>query len=75
LVFTNSTGLSTNVSADTEGSYVVRFTATDHAGNIAYDQITFNRDTTAPTSSDNVQSGWYINSATITLTCDDGSGV
>lgn len=38
----------TNISADTDGVYVFRLTVTDLAGNSAFDEMSFTRDTVAP---------------------------
>jgi hypothetical protein len=48
LTFSAATAEDTSISASTEGTYVVRFTATDAAGNSASDTVTFIWDTTAP---------------------------
>lgn len=74
LSFSSTTGDTTTVSADQDGSYVIRFTATDYAGNTVYDDVTFHRDTTGPTASDNISPGWYYYDADVTLYCDDGIG-
>lgn len=74
LNFSSTDTNTTTVSADQDGGYVIRFTATDYAGNTVYDEIIFNRDTTGPTASDDVSAGWYDGSANITFTCDDGTG-
>ncbi|PIR45844.1 MAG: hypothetical protein COV08_02880, partial [Candidatus Vogelbacteria bacterium CG10_big_fil_rev_8_21_14_0_10_49_38] len=42
------TGVDTNISADTDGTYTIRLTVTDNAGNSAFDEITFIWDTTNP---------------------------
>ena len=42
------TSVDTTISADTDGTYVLRLTVTDNVGNSAYDEITFIWDTTNP---------------------------
>ena len=42
------TGVDTDISADTDGTYTIRLTVTDNAGNSAFDEITFIWDTTRP---------------------------
>jgi hypothetical protein len=71
LTFGTTGATSTNVTASNDGVYTIRFTATDEAGNTAYDEVTLIRDTTAPTASDDVQTGAYYQSAAVTLNCDD----
>jgi large repetitive protein len=41
----------TTISAGTDGTYTMRLTVTDHAGNSGYDDVTVYRDLTAPTIS------------------------
>lgn len=60
ITFGTSTALSTTISADTDGTYVLRFTATDSANNSAYSDMTLVWDTTPP--------GISIGSPSATLT-------
>jgi uncharacterized delta-60 repeat protein len=48
ITFGTATALSTTVSASADGSYVLRFTATDAAGNSSYSDMTLVWDTTPP---------------------------
>jgi hypothetical protein len=48
ITFTPSTGAQPTISADTDGTYTLKVTVTDHAGNIDNDTVLFTRDTTAP---------------------------
>ncbi len=48
VVFSSSTIEDPNISVSTEGVYVLRLTATDAAGNSAFDDMTYTFDTTAP---------------------------
>ncbi|MGE0171914.1 MAG: Ig-like domain repeat protein [Oligoflexales bacterium] len=50
VTFTAATSEDTSVSANTDGSYVIRLTATDAAGNSATDDVTMVWDTVAPTA-------------------------
>jgi hypothetical protein len=49
VTFGSTSAEDTTVSADTDGAYVLRLTATDAAGNSAADELTLTWDTTAPT--------------------------
>ncbi|MGE0173993.1 MAG: Ig-like domain repeat protein [Oligoflexales bacterium] len=49
ITFGSATSLSTSVAADADGTYVLRLTATDQAGNAATDDVTVVWDTAAPT--------------------------
>lgn len=51
VTFGTATALTTTISADTDGAYVLRLTITDNAGNIGIDEINFTRDTAPPTAS------------------------
>ena len=46
--FSSASSEDTDITADTDGSYVIRFTGTDIATNSAYDELTFIWDTTPP---------------------------
>ena len=69
------TGVDTNISADTDGTYTLRLTVTDNAGNSAFDEITFIWDTTMPellTSSPiDGTTGISISAGTATVTFDE----
>ena len=49
ITFGTPTAEDTMISADTDGNYILRLTATDDIGNISFDEIAFRWDTTAPT--------------------------
>ncbi|MBJ6727968.1 PKD domain-containing protein [Geomesophilobacter sediminis] len=49
--FGTPTAAATSIAASADGSYVIRLTATDSAGNAAYSEMTLTWDTTAPTVS------------------------
>jgi len=42
------TGVDTDLAADTDGTYILRLTVEDEAGNVAFDELTFIWDTTNP---------------------------
>ncbi len=48
ITFSDGSAEDTSVSADADGSYVLRLTVTDVAGNTAFDELNFEWDTTAP---------------------------
>jgi hypothetical protein len=48
VTFGTATGLSTTITASIEGTYTIRFTATDAAGNSSYSDMTLVWDTTPP---------------------------
>src|SRR3989338_7559433 len=48
ITFGTPAAVDTTISADTDGTYVLRLTVTDNAGNSAFDEITFIWDTTNP---------------------------
>ncbi|MCK5398327.1 MAG: carboxypeptidase regulatory-like domain-containing protein, partial [Thermoplasmata archaeon] len=48
--FSSANAEDTNISANTDGTYVIRLMVTDNAGNIAYDEFTLSWDATAPTA-------------------------
>ena len=48
ITFEHPTWKTTAISSDADGIYTLRFTATDEAGNSAYDEMTLTWDTTAP---------------------------
>jgi len=65
----------TTISADTDGTYTIRLTVTDNAGNVAFDEITFIWDTTEPTINTSTPSdgstGISIASGTATVVFDE----
>lgn len=65
--FTAATASSTNISADADGSYDIRLTATDAAGNNASDELQFTWDATSPNLGSFVKTGdasdGYVNDA------------
>ena len=66
--FGSPNALSTTVSADAEGSYTLRFTATDAAGNSAYSDVTMIWDVTAPgvdAGVDQTRNAAFIQSASV----------
>ncbi len=59
----------TTLSAETDGTYICRLTATDNAGNSAYDELTLVWDSTPPTVDagfDAILSAIYSQNATVT---------
>jgi len=69
---------STTISADTNGAYVIRLTATDNAGNVNSDDFDLTWDATLPTGSITINNGnAYTNSLTVTLDLNttDVSGI
>lgn len=52
ITFGNATMINTTITADTAGTYVIRVTGTDNAGNTAYDEMTFIYDLTPPVITD-----------------------
>ncbi len=48
ITFGSATAEDTTISANTDGDYIIRLTATDDVGNITYDEIAFRWDTTPP---------------------------
>lgn len=72
ITFISGSTLATNISASIDGTYVIRLTVTDVAGNSSYDELTLIWDTVVPSiSSNNVIAGWYTSNPTITLTATD----
>lgn len=75
VIFTNQNSLTTDISADTDGDYILRLTITDNAGNISNDDINFTWDTISP----EVTNGPNITTNTITSSTasyiENGSGV
>lgn len=65
ITFGLSNALSTTVSASADGTYTLRFTATDAAGNSAYSDMTLVWDTTAPTLN---ASASYVDSTHVDIT-------
>ena len=64
----------TTISADADGAYTLRFTATDRAGNSVYDDMTLTWDTTKPATTATPGGGIYTTPSAIELTCNDGTG-
>ena len=59
----------TAISANVDGTYIIRLTVTDNASNIAYDEFTLTWDTTAPivdAGSDNNANAQFTQDATVT---------
>ena len=78
ITFGTPTALSTTISANGDGTYVIQFTATDAAGNSASSTMTLTWDTTAPSSTITAPSGPYVSgtSCSISGTASDAvSGV
>jgi hypothetical protein len=63
VTFTSPTALSTSASANQDGTYVIRFTATDIAGNSVSDTLNFIRDTLAPV----VNAGTDLTAGTVVI--------
>lgn len=71
IVFGSGTSEDTSVTPDTDGSYVVRLTVTDAAGNSAFDEFSLTWDGTAPVVNagvDKVANASFTQDATITET-------
>jgi len=66
----------TTISADTDGTYVIRLTATDNATNSGTDDFTLIWDIASPTTSDDFANNdtWVTANQTITLTPADSGG-
>ncbi|RZI59466.1 MAG: hypothetical protein EOP14_04215, partial [Pseudomonas sp.] len=65
VTFGSQTALNTTASASSDDSYVLRLTVIDNAGNVGYDELTFDRDTVAPVVS---VGGNRLSNSTISLT-------
>lgn len=69
ITFGSASAEDTSVQADTDGTFVLRLTVTDAAGNTAYDELNFVRDTAAPSFTSllgaNGASDGYINASEI----------
>ncbi|NOQ56067.1 MAG: hypothetical protein GQ477_04655 [Nanohaloarchaea archaeon] len=52
ITFDTPTEETTTISADTDGTYIIRLTATDNVGNTGYDEMTLIWDTTLPDAPD-----------------------
>ncbi|MBV5338757.1 MAG: Ig-like domain repeat protein, partial [Deltaproteobacteria bacterium] len=71
VTFGSSLALSTTVSANSDGTYILRFTATDSAGNSAYSDMTLLWDTVKPTVSagaNKTTNAQFTQTATVTDT-------
>jgi hypothetical protein len=64
ITFGTATALSTSISADTNGTYTIRLTATDSAGNSAFSDMTLIWDTTLPPT---LPSGDIDGDSTVTI--------
>ena len=72
----------TTILADTDGTYVIRLTVVDNAGNSAYDEFTLIWDKTLPEvtlaidpATNDGDNGWYVSNPEITLTATDDNGI
>jgi hypothetical protein len=54
ITFGSPTAKDTSISASADGLFVLRLTVVDNAGNSAFDELTYERDTTAPTAPSSV---------------------
>jgi len=66
----------TTMLASQDGSYVIRLTVTDNAGNTNYDEMTLTWDTTAPTGTITINNKATVsstNNVALTLTTDDAA--
>lgn len=69
VTFGSSTSEDTTISSDTDGTYIIRLTVTDNAGNIAYDEMTLIWDTLAPSvnaGADKNKGAEFTQNATVT---------
>ena len=75
VTFGSATAVDTTISTDTDGTYIIRLTVTDNAGNSYYDEITFIWDTTRPEPLTSAPSdgatGVSIADGTATVTFDE----
>jgi hypothetical protein len=72
VTFGTATAEDTTVSASEDGTYVIRLTVTDNAGNSTYDEFELNWDTTSPTIS-NISSVPNANSAVASWNTDENA--
>lgn len=70
ITFSHPSAAATTITADQDGAYVIRLTATDQAGNSVFDELTYTRDTTPPSfvalTRANEASDGYVNAAEAT---------
>jgi len=73
IIFGSPAAEDTTIWADTDGTYVIRLTVTDNAGNTVSDEMTLVWDIVDPTTSDDYASDniWVTADQTITLTPTD----
>lgn len=75
ITFGTPTAEDTNISASADGTYTIRLTVTDNAGNSAFDELTFIWDTTNPepltSSPSDGATGVAIAGGTATVTYDE----
>ncbi len=74
VTFGTATALSTTISASATGSYTIRFTATDIAGNSTYSDMTLTWDVTAPTAPSVTSTTALTNNQMPTWTWTPGGG-
>lgn len=72
ITYGSATAEDTTVSASEDGTYTIRLTVTDNAGNSSYDEFTLNWDNAAPTIS-NVSSAPTTDSAIVNWNTDEDS--
>ncbi|MFA5925784.1 MAG: Ig-like domain-containing protein [Parcubacteria group bacterium] len=76
ITFGTATDEDTTVSTDTDGTYVIRFTTNDNAGNSAYDEFTLTWDASAPgTPAVSPPSGTYTSTQSVELTSAGSSEI
>jgi hypothetical protein len=75
VAFGTATGLSTTIAASLDGTYTIRFTATDAAGNISFRDMTLVWDTVAPVTTASPEGGAYIDSKSVTLSANEPSTI
>jgi len=75
VTFGTPTTVDTTISADTDGTYTLRLTVEDEAGNTAFDEMTFIRDTTNPeplsATPSNASTGISLSADTATVLFDE----
>ena len=75
VTFSSSNTEDTDISADTDGTYTLRLTVEDNAGNSAYDEMTFVWDTTSPepitSSPSDGATGIELSAGTATVAFDE----
>jgi hypothetical protein len=69
--FGTADALSTTISATQDGTYIIRFTATDKAGNSSYSDMTLVWDATAPVTTANPAGGSYGLPQIVTLSATE----